>query len=414
MRNKAIFNRFIPLLLLLVISLKLKAEPLSLDDIIQEAIKNNPELLTNKKNIDLAQSDVISAGLKQNPSLNIVADILPVPGQGFNPLNKTYGANFNLPLDIHHRIKSRTQLSEFMLTSSKNLYLDNIRQLKLQLKTAYYTALALRDKLELVNKNLESLSAFVEMDKIRLKNNDIPEIDLTRAEFVRDQYKNDLEAAQVAYFESLVDLQNLMGRKQLSDTLELQSDIENITPPDSLSLDNAMTLAVTNRNDLAALKNILDADKANQTIQESFKHPDLAIQFDCSAQQDSYFWGMTFNILLPLYNKNQGEIAKSQVKVDQDELAIQSLAHSMKAEIKKAIEEMNNSWSVVQSHKNVLIPKSTEILKTVEYSYKSGNTSILDYFDAQRAFNETMNNYIDNLLRYHINQSIFLSALSKD
>ena len=78
--------------------------------------------------------------------------------------------------------------------------------------------------------------------------------------------------------------------------------------------------------------------------------------------------------------------------------------------------ELQSLVDKIREYKKLLadMEGAEEILKTVEYSYKSGNTTILDYLEAQRTYTETLLGYIDTLFRYQISKSTFESLISKD
>ncbi|MCX6155065.1 MAG: TolC family protein [Candidatus Kapabacteria bacterium] len=407
------------LCLLFIISLifnifNVNAKPLGINDVLNEALKNHPDIQISSKNIKIAESELLTAGLRPNPNANFVLDMLPVGGEKYNPFHRYYGASLNIPLDINNHLDYKVEMSKLLVQAAQYQHLDILRQFKLRVRLAFVTTLALRDKIELGNDNYKRLNEFNELSKIRLKNNDIPEVDLVRAEFIRDKYKSELEASALAYKESLVDLQYLMGRQQLRDTLELESDIENIEAPDSNSEDMAFNIAIKARPDIKWLIEQNESEKANLKLQQSYSKPDYAIQGDFSSQQLSYFWGLSLNISLPLFNQNQGEIQKSQVQIQINDLVMQSMQLSLAKEIHNARENMIINYRIVKDHIDKLIPQSKEILKTVEYSYKTGATTFIDYMEAQRGFNETMINYIDDLFKYHLSKNLFLSAIGKD
>ncbi|MDP4197071.1 MAG: TolC family protein [Bacteroidota bacterium] len=411
-----IINIFLYTILVLNVSL-LKGstpDPLTLQDALKEALRANLDLKVFYQNQLMAQSDITTAGLRNNPQLNLIGDVLPAPGERFNPFNKSFGASLSFPLDIANHRARRIDIANEEFSAVNFQFMDQVRQTVQKVKTAYYAALAKREKLELANINLSSLDSLVKLNRIRAQQLAIPEIDVTRSEFVREQFRSEVQSEETDYLASLIDLQVLMGRSSTTDSIALASDIEDLTPPDTISIENALSYAIEHRPDFQAIIKQTDVEKANQRLQQSLNSIELSISGDYSQQQSTNFMGISMSLNLPVFNRNQGEIEKSIYRIEQNELSIQSLKVSMRAEIQKAHEDMINLWKMVEKQKEILIPQAEQILKTIEYSYRSGNTTMLDYLEAQRSFTETRINYIDTLYRYHLSQEAFETAISKE
>ena len=388
--------------------------PLSLQDAVREALKNNGDLRVAYHDQMIAGADVTSAGLRQNPTLNVIGDILPAPGEQFQPGSKYYGASVSFPLDLFSHRSSKVDAALGQQSIAQQQYQDNVRQLRLQVESAFYTSLALRERLALARLNLSRLNDFVALSKIRAAQQDIPQVDVTRAEFTRNLYDADVRDIGADFRTSLVELQTILGRTEISDSLALTSTIEDVVPPDSIPLDTAVMFAYAHRPDYQALQKQIDAEEANAKLQNSLAYPDLAVSLDFSRQQDVDFIGASLNIGLPVFDRNQGEIEKSGYKQSQAAIALEALKHKVRSEIATAYDEMTSKWQTVQQQKNTILPQAEDILKSIEYAYKIGNTTLLDYLDAQRSYTESRISYIQTLLDYHVSQSVFESALSKE
>ncbi len=392
----------------------LRGQLISLAGATQEALRNNTDLLLAQHDARIAEADVLTAQLRPNPSLSAIGDIAPSPGERFAPAAKYYGLSLAYPLDLAGKRSSRIEAAQRAASAVSMQTGEVQRQVRIRVWSAYVTALALRDRLELADTNLVRLERFVEVSKIRARRSDVPGIDTTRAEYTRDLYLADVQNVRTAYRGSLIELQTAMGRRTFSDSLRLESDIEEVTPPDSLGDDESLQYAMEHRPDVAALRRQLDAEQANESLQKTLAAPDVSLSADYSNQQYANFYGFSVNVTLPLFNRNQGEIVKSGHRIAQIDDALQGLRNRILAEIRRTREEMMIAWGIVRQHHTALLPLGENILKTIEYSYRTGNTTLLDYLEAQRSFTESRISYIDALLRYQLGKAGFLTALSKE
>ena len=53
-----------------------------------------------------------------------------------------------------------------------------------------------------------------------------------------------------------------------------------------------------------------------------------------------------------------------------------------------------------------MLPRAREVRQTTEYSYRRGEASLVEFLDAQRAFNDTMQTYND--ARASLARSLYL------
>lgn len=319
-----------------------------------------------------------------------------------------------MPLDLFDHRGKRAAAAEETAAAAHETYDDNIRQTRLKVESAYWTALALRDRLELARQNLDRLTDFVRLNQLRETQQEIPAIDVTRSQFTRSQFEADVRNLSTDYHSALMALQTALGRAIFSDSLTLASDIEDIVPPDTLTPDSAVTYAFERRGDYRALLREMAADRAGAELQRSLVLPDISLSLDYSRQQYADFYGASLNFSLPIFNRNQGEIEKSGYRITQDEYQLNSLQTRLSIEIRTAFDEMLSRWQTVQQQKRDILPQAEQILKTIEYAYKIGNTTLLDYLEAQRSYTESRIAYIQTLLDYHLSQSVFETAISKD
>ena len=98
---------------------------------------------------------------------------------------------------------------------------------------------------------------------------------------------------------------------------------------------------------------------------------------------------------LPVYNKNQGEIER--VKREQQQLMarVRALEASISADVENAYRQYETSRGLLDSIEADLMAQAREVRDTTEYSYRRGEASFVEFLDAQRAFNDTIQGHND-------------------
>jgi len=103
---------------------------------------------------------------------------------------------------------------------------------------------------------------------------------------------------------------------------------------------------------------------------------------------------------LPFYNRNQGEIARAQAQQQQFAMQMEALKAQVQAEVKVAYQEFVTAHRLVQTIERDLLQPAQRARETSAYVYKSGGSSLIEFLDAQRAYNETVQSYYEAQAAY--------------
>ena len=116
--------------------------------------------------------------------------------------------------------------------------------------------------------------------------------------------------------------------------------------------------------------------------------------------------GFYFSTPIKLFNRNQGEIARAQREGTQAGARIHALEASIGAEVEKAYRQYTVSSELLTSVQNDMLARARSVRDTTEYSYRRGEASLIEFLDAQRAFNDAMQTY--NEVRGNFARSLYL------
>src|SRR5208337_5370034 len=174
--------------------------PMTWEQVRQRFEQNNPTLLAGKLNIDESKAQEITAFLRPNPGLSLLADGTQIaPHEGvWRPFRGTFespGISY-----LHERQHKR----ELRLESAKKGTLiaewtqaDLERNLLFGLRSAFVSTLQAKAVLQLAKDNLAYYDHVLDISSKRFQAGDIAQIDLDRLELQRVQYESDLQTAEV-------------------------------------------------------------------------------------------------------------------------------------------------------------------------------------------------------------------------
>ena len=375
---------------------------LSLKEALNLAREKNPFYKAEKQNIDIARSDVTTAELKINPTGSIGLQQLTAPN--YFPENTGFFSSDNRQISYQvsktfqvkgqRKVKIQAANANFdiiriNLSDYERILLGNVAQ---QWLNVWY---AIR-KLEIVNLAKANSDTLLKINSNRLKNQVITVTDYTRTEIVNEQYQLLLLGAHQSLKSEMSNLALSLGQNDSieADEKELPSFI--ILPT---NIDSFVNHAIQYRTDLLAARQTIEKSKIDVSVQKAIASPQPNLGIGYSRQNRIPYWGLSFSIPLPFYDRNQGEIAKASVSVTKAENMEDAITKQVKSEVRIAYQDYVTNKLTFENFASIN-RKSENVLKTVKFSYLKGGTTILDYLDAERTWFDTQNQYYDALYTY--------------
>jgi cobalt-zinc-cadmium efflux system outer membrane protein len=379
-------------------------EPLTLNQAISEAIIHNQSLRALKYETASAEGDITSAGLRPNPSLLLIADVLP--SQGTGPADKYYGISLGLPFELGGKRDARLSYANLARDVTLLKYDDAVRQTVFSVKSTYLDMVTTQQKAKVAEENLVLFDSLVTLDRVRVSGQEIAAVDLTRTEVEREKFALDVLAAQEQNRAVTTALLALIGRNAASRRTLIQSDTSLIPKIAAnadiplLPVDSLIAIAINERSDIKALRKAEEAAKAQTDLQKSLAVIDLTVSLDANRQQGATFWGTSFSFPLPIFDRHQGEIQKSEAQYSESQVQTEAALLQLRADLTSALSDATTKRISLIKLRDNIIEKSRSVRTSVEYAYRRGSTSLIDFLDAVRTENELHQLFVDALGSY--------------
>jgi cobalt-zinc-cadmium efflux system outer membrane protein len=105
---------------------------------------------------------------------------------------------------------------------------------------------------------------------------------------------------------------------------------------------------------------------------------------------------------LPIFDRNQGEIARSRYAVNQAQETQQLTSDAVMGDVASAYEAVKSSDQVVQLYISGYLKQAQDSRDISEYAYHRGAASLLDFLDAERSYRATQLAYRQSLASYMV------------
>jgi cobalt-zinc-cadmium efflux system outer membrane protein len=388
------------------------AETLTIDQAVAEALEKNLGVLAERANISIADARLITARLRPNPVLSAGGDHLPLLNTRFTEGNGAGPSEYNLRTDFlmerGGKRRYRIEVAENTRSAVELDFLNTTRSMILNVQEVFVEGLLAKESLSLARQNLESLNQIVEINSARLKAGDIAEVELVRSRLAALQFETTVRQWELKVRTALTRLQTLLSRPRYVSSFDIAGDLRrDETVP---GVDEIQELARGARPDLRALQRELERARSDIRLQLAQGRVDYTFGTEYRRQQGvngkSNSLGLFLSIPLPVYNRNQGEIERARQEERQIQFRIRALDSAVSGEVETAYQQFLAARGLLESIESRMLRQAQIVREVTEYSYRRGEATLLEFLDAQRAFNDTMQGH--NEARAEYARSLYL------
>ena len=352
-----------------------------------------------KQNLDLqaacAQRAVALAGVR-------IAGQRPNPTAFFSVLRDTPHESlfFDQPIEIGGRRGKRIELAkqESALTESSITALE--RQLRREVRIAYFSLAFARRVTAQKHEAAKLAARLKEIAQARFESGDIAHLEVTQAELELSRANAD---AQVAKREEDIALSQLdvLLNAPASTSWDLATGLDGLPQP--LSLEALVGRATDSNAEIARLLQEMKVEESKTGLLKAERIPNLGVEFGVdfnSPGPGGFHEGGRGQISmeLPLFTRNQGEIAQSTSKLRALEQETAAKRRAVAGQVESAYYQLNAREAEVNLYKLTLVPATKQLEELAEESYKSGKANILTVLGAQRDVRQVESEYLISLL----------------
>jgi outer membrane protein, heavy metal efflux system len=395
---------------------------LTVEEAVDEAVQRNLALLAERASLSIAEASLITARLRPNPVLSGGANSLDWLGTGFNEGNGAgppeYAVRVDVPFERAHKRELRTEVADDAKRIAEAQFAEAVRRVKLDVTLAGIDVLEAKAKLQLAQDNLQALEHLLQLNERRLTSGAIAPLEVSRSRVAMLQYRGNVRTAQLALSQARLKLLPLLGRKPEDEPIDIDDPLGLTPAPASPDLAVLQTTARSARPDLVAAQREQARTQADLRLQIAQGKIDYTLGAEYRRQQGvngkGNLLGLFFSAPLPVFNRNQGEIARAEAESDKATRSVNALEAGLASEVSSAYEAFDASRQLLIEIERDLLTPTTEARAGTTYMYQAGATSLLDVLDAQRAYNDTMDTYYSAQAAHRRAQATLMLVVGKD
>jgi len=374
---------------------------LSIADAVSESLQHNAALQAQRMNLTIADAAILTAGLRPNPVLSGDADHLDLLGTGFDDTNNAgppeYGVRIDFPIERGKKRDLRLGVAQLGHDLAAAQLADTVRRLKIDVLVASIDVLEAKAKLALARENLDTLQRLVDLNQRRLTSGAIAPLEAIRSRVAMLQYRGNVRTAELNLTQARLRLLPLLGAKPGDAPIDIDDDLAARPPETPPVLSDLQATARAKRPDVLAARAEQARSQADLRLQLGQAKIDYTVGTEYRRQQGiagkGNMLGFFVSAPLPIFNRNQGEIARAQADEERTRQSAASVDIDVSTDVASAFREFESSRRLLLEIEQDLLEPARSARAGTTYTYQAGATSLLDVLDAQRAFNDTMDSY---------------------
>jgi cobalt-zinc-cadmium efflux system outer membrane protein len=361
----------------------------------------NPSLKADSLNVDEIRTQEITANLRPNPTVGLLADGTQVaPANGaWVPFRGTYEQpSISYLHERQHKRELRFQSAQQGTHIAESEHQDLKRTLEFTLHTAFIDTLQAKAILELARADLDYYDHIIQIARDRFRAGDIAQIDLDRIELLRVQYETEIQTAMVNLRTAKIQLQMLLDDRTPVEKFDVTGPFD--FSEDLKPLDDFRQIALDARPDLQA---------SLQTIQQSETNHKLAMAngstdptfggwytYNSSNNNPSAIQTLGASVSIPLriFDRNQGEKQRTLIDVDKSKQTSEATRAQVFGDVDSAYAAVESNIALLKPYKARYKDQATRVRDTVTYAYQHGGASLIDMLSAQSDYRLVQLSYL--------------------
>jgi len=388
------------------------AREFNLNQVVQTALKADPVIKSAFENINQAEADLLTAGLLPNPDVSVSGSLMPldrtftVNRQGGPP---QFDAGISMPIDwfLFGKRAAAIASGQRGVDVATADFANTIRVRIASAIAAFYTVLEAQAMLDLAQENNANLT---EMEKIilnRVALGGVGTIEADRIHLSIFSSHRDVHARELELNAALNQLRALLGIVE-NVPIEVKGSLEIAKPASPLPIDAAFKLAEENRPDLLSLQRQLAKANADIALEEKKAYPQVVPKIGYTRQfqeqaigfPDANSWGAGVDVVVPLFDRNQGNIAKAKSVLVQSRANLQAQLTMLRSEIDQAVNAFASAHQILVNDDPGQLDAAKNVRDKINQAYELGGKTLIEVLDAQRVYLETYRLHITSRSNY--------------
>jgi cobalt-zinc-cadmium efflux system outer membrane protein len=381
---------------------------LTVDQAIEAAIKNNPQIQATQARLGVSEAEILTAGARLNPA--VVSD------NGI--AEKTYRLGVEQTIELGGKRKRRVAVAQAQRETVKAEINTALLDLRSEVRRAYTSLYNLQERQVTLENILQVAQELVTIAQKREQAGDISVLEVLQTDILRVNAQNDLQTLSVEVMNAKNRLNALLNQPLASTvTLAPPNTAPQVTatkaPPTTpgtlqgrvsetgMNLDDLIDQALTRRPEIQLNLRNIELSRLQASLSRANRIPNLSLtvgpDYVAEPGQKEFNAFIVGTLEIPVFNRQQGPIQEAIARQNQFQKEQAALKNRVPLEVTNAYNAFKAIQDRIKRYETVLLPMSVAVTDKSRRAFQEGKTSILTPIQAQQAYMNTRLGYLQAL-----------------
>jgi cobalt-zinc-cadmium efflux system outer membrane protein len=349
--------------------------PLTYEAALDLATTRNLGVEAARRQRAIREAAVRTAGQIPNPDL-FAETSRDVPHQAIG---------LDLPLELGGKRPRRVDLArEELSLADSDLHLE-LRTVRRQVRESFYGLVAADERVRLAESAVEIAQRVHDIAEARFGAGAVPRLEVLQADLGVARAASDLDLARSLQIAARATLNAVLNLPASEPTAVAGLMLDHTAAP---SYEESRRIASTSNIDLVNIDRQVAVERRRTDLLRAERVPTPVFSFGALFNAPGEFGvGPRVAVLmgLPLFSRNQGEIAASLATSSQLRAQREARERTLDNALFGTIARIDAQRRRLETYTQRLVPTSIDLESLAEEAYQSGRTSVLSVIDAQRS-----------------------------
>jgi outer membrane protein, heavy metal efflux system len=352
--------------------------PLNYEQALDVAISRNLNVEAARRQRAVRQAAIRTARQIPNPDLSVELT-QDVPHQA---------VSVDMPLELGGKRARRIELAQAEFTLADLDVQAELRAVRRDLRQTFYTLIAADERVRLAESLLDIARRVRDAAQARFETGAAPRLEVMQADLGVTRAGADLELARATRVAAQATLNAVLNQPPQNALTVAGSLADDVVP---IRYEQALAIATTSNVDLVTLDRQMTIEARRLDLLRAERTPTPVFSAGGLFNSPGEFSSasrVAVSVALPIFSRNQGEIAGSIATTAQLRTRREATLRTIENAVYGTVARIDAERRQVEAYEQRLVPTATNLEMLAEESYRAGRSSVLSLLDAQRSLRD--------------------------
>lgn len=370
---------------------------IGINEFIQQALSQNPQILAAKFRYEAARARVVFFRNIPDPMIEYEYDKITPSSNGEGKPMKSVSVTQDIPFPTKLFLKRKAARQE--MDALQQEYKETQQRIIKEVKEAYASLFVTQRKISFTKDSLELANQMSKATEVRYSSSRGSQVEVLRAQAEQDK----LLVQQKQFDQERIIAKSLLA-SLINKTPQDLGDIDMSmgATEEDISEENIVNKVKQNRPELKSFRAMLDKAKTEYSLSKQELLPDITLKYKHEERNDNFSkgqWTGSVGLTVPLWfwGKQVPMIAEARAGLRAAQADYQAAENTALFEGRSALAKVKASVDVVRLYEQGILPRMKSAVVTARVAYESGTGDFTEYITAFKALRDFQMEYTDAL-----------------